>query len=243
MRLQEYEVIYTERAENTVHICRKPPEAKLYRIVETADKKKTAGYIQYFRTRSIRGFYEDFCLNEKYYAVFDNPDGVPLRSSGEPLTAERVVRALTMQNPPLEIAVKILSADLIFVCGEEMEFAYCLPETDRKVTKKMFFRKLADFVESLWEKPISEQAQGWLADLRGDRFENLPEAYRHMPDPAVAPEPSGEERINKIKAAVMKAAAVVAAVLAAAAAVLLALGGGESEPEYGNMEYIGTIDL
>ncbi|MDE6031341.1 MAG: hypothetical protein K2G32_06960, partial [Oscillospiraceae bacterium] len=182
MKLMEYEVLYVERAENTVYICRRPHESELYRVIEAADRTRIAKYIKYFVSCRPKGFCEDFCLNEKYYAVFSAPDGIPLKDSGETLTAKKVIRALAMQNPPLEIAVNILSREHIFVCGDELEFAYDLPETDIKITREYFFVKLADFVSLFLETEVNRNTEKWLDDLRCGRFKDLFTAYRCMPD-------------------------------------------------------------
>lgn len=242
MKLKEYEVLYVEPAENTVYICRKMPESKLYRVIETTDRTRIAKYIEYFVLCKSTVFCEDFCLNEKYYAVFRNPDGIPLKASEEKLTAQKAVRALAMQNPPLEIAVKILSADHVFVCGEELEFAYDLPETDVKITREYFFGQLADFVNSLWETDGNRHAEKWLADLRGGKFENLLNAYRCMPDPTEKEDFSDREHLKKIKAILPKAAAVIAAAAVITAAAL-ALDQSEEAPAYDRIDSLGTIDL
>ncbi len=244
MKLMEYEVLYVEQGKNTVYICRKPPENKTCRIIEATDRTLIAGYIKYFVKCKPTDFYESFCLNEKYYAVFAAPDGIPLKDSAEPLTARRVVRALAMQNPPPEIAVNILSPEYIFVCGEELEFAYELPETSTVISREYFFRKLADFVEPLWETSGDRSFEKWLADLRAGKFEDLLSAYRCMPEYPEKKTPPNKEKLKKFMAAVMKLAAVIAAVSAIAAAVVLMLGkGGEDNSDYSRMESLGTIDL
>lgn len=242
MKLMEYEVLYAERGENTVYVCTKPPESKRYRVIESADKARIAEYIKYFVTRKPCGFYEDFCLNEKYYAVFDEPDGIPLDKSGEQLTARRALRALAMQDPPLEIAVRILSVDHIFVCGEELEFAYDLPEIQKDITRKYFFSRLADFLEPL----LKTSGERWLEDLRGGKFESLLSAYRNMPDLGDLNEISKKDRFEKLKEILPKIAALILAAAAAITAAFLALNqGGESEdpPEYNGISSLGTIDL
>ncbi len=243
MKLKEYEVLYIEHRENTAYICRKPPESKTYRIMEATDKTKIAGYIKYFVNCKPKEFYEDFCLNEKYYAVFAAPDGIPFKDSGEPLTARRVVRALAMQNPPPGIAVNILSAEYIFVCGEELEFAYEFPETSAAISQEYFFGKLADFVGPLWETDGDKSFEKWLADLRTGKFKDLLSAYRCMPESAEKKALPDKEKLKKIMAAAMKIAAAIAAASAIAAAVLaLGKGGGENS-DYSRMESLGTIDL
>lgn len=241
MKLKEYEVLYVERRENTAYICRKPPESKTYRIIEATDKTRIAGYIKYFVNCKPKEFHEDFCLNEKYYAVFAAPDGIPLKGSSEPLTARRVVRALAMQNPPPEIAVNILSVENVFVCGEELEFAYELPETSAVISREYFFGMLADFVEPLWETDEDTRFEKWLADLRAGKFENLLSAYRCMPESAEEKLSPNKEKLKKIMAVVMKITAVIAAV-SAIITTILALGKGE-DAEYSRMESLGTIDL
>lgn len=243
MKLKEYEVLYVERSENTVYVCQRPPESKLYRIIEAADMTRIAKYIKYFITCRTKEFCEDFCLNEKYYAVFCAPDGIPLKKSGVTLTAQKVVRAFAMQNPPLEIAVKMLSRDHIFVCGDELEFAYVLPETDIKITRDYFFVKLADFVNSFWETGLDRNAERWLADLRSGRFENLLTAYRCMPDIVEGTDLSNTERFKKVKAVLPKIAAVIAAAAAIITAAAFALEKNVEEAEYGRIDSLGTIDL
>lgn len=243
MKFKEYEVLYVERAKNTAYICRRPTESKLYRVIEAANRTRIAKYIKYFVSCKPKEFYEDFCLNEKYYAVFCAPDGISLKDSGETLTARKVVRALAMQNPPLEIAVNILSPDHIFVCGDELEFAYDLPETDTKITREYFFVKLADFVYSLRETGNDRNTEKWLADLRGGKFEDLLTAYRCMPETVEETTPPNTERFKRIKAVLPKIAAVIAAAAAiiTAAAIMLAPSG--EEPEYDRINSLGTIDL
>lgn len=242
MKLKEYEVLYVEHRENTVYICRKPPESRIFRIIEATDKTRIAGYIKYFVNCKPKEFYEDFCLNEKYYAVFAAPDGIPLKESSEPLTARRAVRALAMQDPPPGIAVNILSAENIFVCGEELEFAYELPETSALISREYFFGKLADFVKPLWETDSDKNFEKWLAELRAGKFEDLLSAYRCMPESPEEKASPNNEKLGKIMAVIMKIAAVIAAVSAIIAAVLM-LGKGEDNSDYSRMEFLGTIDL
>ncbi len=240
MKLKDYEAVYIEYSENTVYICRRASERGLFRIIESADKERIEKYIKYFSTHKFSGFCGDFCLNGKYYVVFDNPDGVPLKSAAEIPDAKKIVKALAIQNPPPEIAVKIMSREYIFVCGEEIEFAYDLPETDM-ISRELFWERLADLVDSFWQKPINERAEKWLSDLREGKFENIPAAYKHMPDQTAADDFSDEDRFEKIKSVLAKIAAVIASVIIAALAVSAATDG--EDAEYGNMEYIGTIDL
>ncbi len=243
MKLKEYEVLYVEHGKNTAYICRKPPESKTYRVIEASDKTRIAGYIKYFSDCRIKEFHEDFCLNEKYYAVFDTPDGIPLKGSGETLTARMVVRALAMQNPPPGIAVNILTAEHIFLCGEELEFAYDLPETSALISREYFFGKLADFVEPLWETDGDRRFEKWLSDLRSGKFEDLLSAYRRMPESAEEKTSPNKEKLKKIIAIIMKIAAAIAAVSAIAATVLALGKGDEEETDYSRMEALGTIDL
>ncbi len=245
MKLKEYEVLYVEHGKNTVYICRKQPEGKTCRVIEATDKTLIAGYIKYFVNCKPKEFYEDFCLNEKYYAVFAAPDGIPFKGSGETLTARMVVRALAMQNPPPGIAVNILSAEHIYLCGEEPEFAYDLPETSAAVSPEYFFGKLADFVEPLWETDGDKSFEKWLADLRAGKFKDLLSAYRHMPESAEEKASPDKEKLKKIMAVITKIAAAIAAVSAIIAAILaLGNGGGDGEEaEYSRMESLGTIDL
>lgn len=243
MKLMEYEVLYVEHSENTVYVCRKPPESVLYRVIETVDRSRIAKYIKYFSARKPKEFCEDFCLNEKYYAVFRAPDGIPLKNAGETLTAQKIVRALAMQNPPLEIAVNILSRDHIFVCGDELEFVYDLPETDIKITREYFFVRLVDFVNPLWETGLDRNIEKWLDDLRGGEFKDLLTAYRYMPDAAEEIALSDTERFKKIKAVLPKIAAVIVAAAAIITAAALALDQSGEEPDYGCIDSLGTIDL
>lgn len=246
MKLMEYEVLYAERGENAVYVCTKPPESKRYRVIESADKTRIAEYIKYFVTQKPSGFYENFCLNEKYYAVFDQPDGIPLERSGEELTARMVLRALAMQDPPLEIAVRILSKDHIFVCGAEPEFACDLPETKKVITREYFFSRLSDFLKPLMKTPGDRQSEKWYEDLKDGKFESLLSAYRHMPDPDNSKEISIKDRFEKIKEILPKIAALIIATAAAVTAVILALNqSGESgeEQEYSGISSLGTIDL
>lgn len=243
MKLKDYEVLYVERSENTVYVCRRPPESKLYRIIEAADMTCIAKYIKYFTTCRPKEFCEDFCLNEKYYAVFNAPDGIPLKKSGETLTAQKVVRAFAMQNPPLEIAVMMLSTDNIFVCGNELEFAYVLPETNRKVTQEYFFVKLVDFINSFLKTNLDRSTEMWLADLRRGRFENILTAYRCMPNIAAETDFSDTERFKKVKAVLPKIAAVIAAAAAIITAAAFILEKNDEETEYSRIDFLGTIDL
>lgn len=243
MKLMEYEVLYAERAENTAYICRRPHESELYRVIEAADRTRIAKYIKYFSACRPKGFCEDFCLNEKYYAVFRAPDGITLKNTGETLTAKKVVRALAMQNPPLEIAVNILSREHIFMCGDELEFAYDLPETDIKITREYFFVKLADFVSLFLETEVNRNTEKWLDDLRGGRFEDLLTAYRRMPDTVEETDIPDKERFKKIKAVLPKIAVVIAAAAAIITAVAVALEQSGEEPEYNRIYSLGTIDL
>lgn len=243
MKLKEYEILYVEHSENTVYVCHKPLESKHYHIIEAADMAHIAEYIKYFMTHRPKEFCEDFCLNEKYYAVFDAPDGIPLKKSGETLTAQKAVRAFAMQNPPLEIAVNMLSQDNIFLCGDELEFAYVLPETDIKITQEYFFVKLADFLNSLWGKDLNRNAEMWLADLRCGRFENILTAYRCMPDIAEETGSSDRERFKKLKALLPKIVVVVAAAAAIITAAAFAFEKSDEETEYNRIDSLGTIDL
>lgn len=243
MKLMEYEVLYVEHSENTVYVCRRPPERKLYRVIETADKTRIAKYIKYFSSRKPKEFYDDFCLSEKYYAVFCAPDGISLKDSREVLTAKRVVRALAMQNPPLEIAVNLLSRDHIFVCGDELEFAYDLPETDIKITSEYFFVKLADFLNSFCRTGADRNIEKWLADLRGGNFKDLLTTYRCMPDTAEETTIPDTERFKKIKAVLPKIAAVIAAAAAIITVAALVLDQSGEEPDYSRIDSLGTIDL
>ena len=243
MKLKEYEVLYVERAENTVYICRRPPENGLYRVIESEDKTQIAKYIKYFAARKPKEFFEDFCLNGKYYAVFQASDGIPLKNSEETLTARKVMRALAMQNPPLEIAVRMLSFSQIFVCGDELEFAYVLPETDLKITREYFFERLADFVNSCCGTSADRNVEKWLADLRGGKFDDLVKAYKCMPDEAKETNVPKKERFQKIKAVLPKIVAViaVAAAVIAAASVIREQSG--EDPGYSFIDSLGTIDL
>ncbi len=246
MKLMGYEVLYAERGENAVYVCTKPPETKRYRVIESADKARIAEYIKYFVTQKPSGFYEDFCLNEKYYAVFDYPDGIPLDGSGEQLTARRVLRALAMQNPPLEIAVNMLSKDHIFVCGDETEFAYDLPETKTEITREYFYSRLADFIEPLMKTPGDQRTERWFEDLKRGKFETFLSVYRHMPDPDNSKEISNKDRFEKIKELLPRITALIIAAAAAITAVILALnqsGESEEEQEYSGISSLGTIDL
>lgn len=243
MKLMEYEVLYVEHSENTVYVCRKPPERRLYRVIETADRTRIVKYIKYFSVCRPKEFCEDFCLNEKYYAVFRAPDGIPTKDLGETLTAKRVVKALAMQNPPLEIAVNILSRDHIFVCGDELEFAYGLPETDIKITWKYFFVRLADFVSSFWETGLDRNTEKWLIDLRGGKFKDLLTAYRCMPDTVEETDLPDTERFKKVKTLLPKIAAIIAAAAAIITATALVLDQSDEEPDYRRIDSLGTIDL
>lgn len=242
MKLKEYEVIYAERSGNTAYTCRKPSESGLYRVIETSDRARIAKYIKYFSVCKPRGFYEDLCLNEKYYAVFRAPDGRPLKSPEETLTAKKVVRALAMQNPPLEIAVNILSPQHIFVCGDELEFAYDLPETDIKVTREYFFGKLADFLDSFCETGSDRNAEKWLSDLRGGKFKDLLTAYVSMPDTAEETSLPDTGRFGKLKALLPRIAAMIAAAAVIITAII-ALGQSDEKTEYSRMDHLGTVDL
>lgn len=243
MMLREYEVLYVEREKNTVYICRRPPESRLYRVIETADRTLIGKYIKYFVTFKPREFYEDFCLNEKYYVVFRAPDGVPLKKSDGILTARKVVRALALQNPPLEIAANILSCDHIFMCGNELEFAYDLPETDIKITREYFFVKLTDFVNSFLETETDRNTDKWLADLRGGRFEDLLTAYRCMPDAAEETDLPKRGRFEKIKAVLPKIAVAAVAIAAIITAVIAFDKSGGEETDHSRIDSLGTIDL
>lgn len=241
MRLKEYEVLYVERAENPAYICRAADDGMVYRVIEASDRERIAKYIKYFAVCRPKAFREDFCLNEKYYAVFSEPDGIPLKVAEEPLTAQKAVRALAMQNPPPEIAVRLLSREHIFVCGGELEFAYDLPETYEKVTREYFFAKLADFIEPLCEDR-DRNTERWLSELRGGKFESLPDAYINMPAPADKAALGENGLTKKIKALLPKAAAAIAAA-AAITAAYFALGKDVDEPEYEGISSLGTIDL
>lgn len=243
MKLMEYEVLYVERAENTVYVCRRPHKSEFYRVIEAADRTRIVKYIKYFVSCRPKGFCEDFCLNEKYYAVFRAPDGISLKNTGGTLTAKRVIRALAMQNPPLEIAVNILSREHIFVCGDELEFAYDLPETDIKITREYFFAKLGGFVSLFLDTEVNRNTEKWLADLRGGRFEDLLTAYRCMPDTVEEADIPDRERFKKIKAVLPKIAALIAAATAIITAAALALDQSGEEPEYSRIDSLGTIDL
>ena len=148
-----------------------------------------------------------------------------------------------MQNPPLEIAVNMLSQDNIFLCGDELEFAYVLPETDIKITQEYFFVKLADFLNPLWEKGLNRDAEMWLADLRCGRFENILTAYRCMPDIAEETGSSDRERFKKLKALLPKVVAVAAAAAAIITAAAFAFEKSDEETEYSRIDSLGTIDL
>lgn len=242
MRLMEYEILYAEYSENTAYICRKPFECEMYRIIEVTDRTRIAKYIKYFVTYKPKGFCKDFCVNGKYFAVFDAPDGIPLKVSGEILTARKVVKALAMQNLQLEIAVNVLSRDHIFVCGDELEFASDLPEIDVKITREYFFAKLADFVTLFLETDTNRNSEKWLADLRSGRFEDLLAAYRCMPDTAKEADHPSRECFKKIKAVLPRIAAVIAAITAIITTVIAVnQSGGDSEYDW--IESLGTIDL
>lgn len=248
MKLREYEVLYVERAENTVYICRRPPEGLLYRVIEAADRRRIGEYIKYFSARRPKGFYEDFCLNEKYYAVFfapngASPDGASPKNAGEALTARGAVRALAMQNPPFEIAVRILSPEHIFVCGSELEFALDLPETDKKITREYFFEKLADFVCSFSETEADRDIGNWLDDLRRGKYDSLLTAYKRMPGTSEENARGKAERFKKLRELLPKVAAVIAAATAiiAAAAAISDRSGDDTVGD--RINSLGTIDL
>ncbi|MCH5203784.1 MAG: hypothetical protein J1F03_03495 [Oscillospiraceae bacterium] len=243
MKLKEYEVLYVEYAENTVYICRRPLESKLYRVIESADRERIAKYIKYFVINKPREFYEDFCLNQKYYAVFCVSDGITVQNAGETLTAQKVVRALAMQNPPLEIAVKILSPDHIYVCGDELEFAYDLPEIDLKITWEYFFVKLYDFINLYCETGADQNYEKWLEKLQGGKFEDLINAYRCMPNTAEAIDIAEMERFKKIKEVLPKIIAVIAAAAAIITAAAFILDRSSEDIGYSRIDSLGTIDL
>ena len=242
MKLKEYEVLYVERAENTVYICRRPPENRLYRVIESEDKTQIAKYIKYFAARKPKEFFEDFCLNEKYYAVFSASDGIPFKNTREILTAKKVMRALAMQAPPPEIAVKMLSRDHILVCGDELEFAYDLPETDIRITREFFFERLADFVNSSFVT-ADGNIEKWLADLRSGKFDDLVSAYKDMPDTAKETDIPNKERFQKIKAVLPKIVAVIAVAAAVIAAASIMREQSDEDPGYSLIDSLGTIDL
>ena len=242
MKLKEYEVLYVERAENTAYICRRPPENRLCRVIESADKTRIEKYIKFFAGCKPIDFFEDFCLGEKYYAVFSAPDGIPFKNTKEILTAKKVMRALAMQDPPPEIAVRMLSCDYIFVCGDELEFACVLPETDFKITREYFFERLADFVNSCCGT-ADRNVEKWLADLRSGKFDNLVNAYKCMPDEAKETNIPKKERFQRIKAVLPKIVAVLAAAAAIIIAVSLMLEHSDEDPGYSRIDSLGTIDL
>ena len=243
MKLKEYEVLYVECAENTVYICRIPTENRLYRVIESKDKTRIEKYIKYFAAHRPRDFFEDFCLNGKYYVVFHAPEGIPLKNAEETLTAKKVVRALAMQNPPLEIAVRMLSRDRIFVCGDELEFAYDLPETDIRITREFFFERLADFVHSCCITSADRNVEKWLANLRGGKFDDLIKAYKSMPDTAKEADIPKRERFQKIKAVLPKIVAVIAVAAAVIAAASIMREQSDEDPGYSLIDSLGTIDL
>ena len=135
MYIKEFNVIYTEKKtdEYRLYICKKSLENQLYRIFELADRNKIAEYIKYFNSLNFKDFYGDFSIDEKYYIVFKHPDGIIAGDSDwKKLSAKDIVKALVLQNPPLEIAVPMLSFNNIFVYEKEIRFAYVLPMLDNR---------------------------------------------------------------------------------------------------------------
>ena len=124
MYIKEFNVIYTEKKtdEYRLYICKKSLENQLYRIFELADRNKIAEYIKYFNSLNFKDFYGDFSIDEKYYIVFKHPDGIIAGDSDwKKLSAKDIVKALVLQNPPIEIAVPMLSFNNIFVYEKENE--------------------------------------------------------------------------------------------------------------------------
>ncbi len=109
---------------------------------------------------------------KKYYIVFKHPDGIIAGDSDwkKKLSAKDIVKALVLQNPPLEIAVPMLSFNNIFVYEKEIRFAYVLPMLDNRACKGLLEEKLADMIDLIWSEHRTPEAKRWLDSLRAENF-------------------------------------------------------------------------
>lgn len=246
MQLKEYNVIYKEREneEYTVYICRKSFSSRLYRILELTDKNKIIECIKYFDSLKFKDFYGDFSINEKYYIAFSQPDGTILKySDTEKISAKSIVKALAMNNPPLELSLSMLSFDNIYVSGNEIRFAYAPPVLDKSVSKQTLEQKLADMVEALWSENRSEEAKQWLISFRSGKFAHLISAYKNMPESETVSSELKPKSYDKIKKILLKTAAVVSVIIGIIIMFNLLTEENEDNLEYDKIDSLGVIDL
>lgn len=246
MKLKEFNVIYRERTdgEYTVYICRKSFSGRLYRILELTDKSKIIECIKYFDSLKFKDFYGDFSINEKYYIAFSQPDGIILNSTDrEKIPAKSIVKALAMQNPPLELSLPMLSFDNIYVSGNEIRFAYVPPVLNKSVSKDMLEQKLADMVDVLWSENRSEEAEQWLISLRSGKFAHLISAFKNMPESEIVSSELKPKSYDKIKNILLKAAAIISAIIGIIIMFKLLTEKSEDNLEYDKIDSLGVIDL
>ena len=226
MYIKEFNVIYTEKKtdEYRLYICKKSLENQLYRIFELADRNKITEYIKYFNSLNFKDFYGDFSIDEKYYIVFKHPDGIIAGDSDwKKLSAKDIVKALVLQNPPIEIAVPMLSFNNIFVYEKEIRFAYVLPMLDNRACKGLLEEKLADMIDLIWSLVI---------------------ALKYMPENEKAIPKCKSEYYDRIKKILLKIA-VTAAVLAGILIIIFKLMAeyDTDKLEYDKIDSLGGIDL
>ncbi len=246
MKLGEFNVIYRERTdrEYAVYICRKSLSSRLYRIIELTDRNKIVECIKYFDSLQFKDFYGDFSINEKYYIAFSQPDGKVLKAADtEKIPAKSIVKALAMQNPPLELSLPMLSFDNIYVSGNEIRFAYVPPVLDKRVSKDMLEQKLADMVDALWSENRSEEAEQWLISLRSGKFAHLISAFKNMPESEIGTSELKPRNYDKIKNVLLKTAAIIGAVIGIIIMFKLLTEKSEDDMEYDQIDSLGVVDL
>lgn len=247
MYIKEFNVIYTEKKtdEYRLYICKKSLENQLYRIFELADRNKIAEYIKYFNSLNFKDFYGDFSIYEKYYIVFKHQDGIIAGDSDwKKLSAKDIVKALVLQNPPIEIAVPMLSFNNIFVYEKEIRFAYVLPMLDNRACKGLLEEKLADMIDLIWSEHRTPEAKRWLDSLRRGKFSHLVIALKYMPENEKAIPECKSEYYDRIKKILLKIA-VTAAVLAGILIIIFKLMAeyDTDKLEYDKIDSLGGIDL
>ncbi len=191
MKLQEFEVLYLEKkTENyTVYVCKKKDSILKYRVLEITEHNKIAEYVAFFSNLKYRHFHGDFCIDECYYLVFTQPEGVPIDKNADiSKVAQSFVKAFARENMPPAIAMPLLSLECMYIFNDEITFAYIPPITNIKCSKELFYKKLADFIRKICPVQQCEEVHTWLMDLENGEFKHLLYAFQCMPEIRNIPE-------------------------------------------------------
>ena len=151
---------------------------------------------------------------------------------------------MVLQNPPIEIAVPMLSFKNIFVYEKEIRFAYVLPMLDNRACKGLLEEKLADIIDLIWSEHRTPEAKRWLDSLRRGKFSHLVIALKYMPENEKAIPECKSEYYDRIKKILLKIA-VTAAVIAGILIIIFKLMAeyDTDKLEYDKIDSLGGIDL